>query len=608
MPSYFKKLLYILPAKKAKIIQMVLLFILASVLEVVGIGVIGPFIALANDFELINQHTQLKQLFEGSGISQPSQFIAFLGIFVAIAFCTKTFFSWFTQTRIIRFCDRQQHLLIVKVVHQYLEAPYIYHTRKNSSAIVDSIIEIANTFTMTVLNPLLTTIANILVVFCLFILLYVTSPSTMIVLLVTFLPVFIFFNLFKSSLKQWGKQMRDSKEKIIYVINHAFGSIKETKLIGCESYFESQIDAYAEQLEKAHGDFFTFKVLPRFIIEAIMVVCIVGIVSVSLLLSRSIQDLTAVLGVYALATIRMLPAISNVLTGINQLRNSSYTVNQIYLEVVELDQIKKEEAASTVITFAPEDAKVILEPSPTYKPLNELSFKNEVILNRVSYRYPNAYKPAITDISLSIKQGESIAFIGKSGAGKTTLVDIILGLLIPQSGDILIDGTSIYPNLRAWQNLIGYIPQSIFLTDDTIERNIAFGVPKHLIDHQKVQNAIEAAQLEGVIENLADGINTKVGERGILLSGGQRQRVGIARALYHDRAILVLDEATAALDGETEKLVTEAIKSLSGKQTIITIAHRLSTIEHCDRIYQLEQGKITKSGNYQEVILAGFGV
>jgi ATP-binding cassette, subfamily B, bacterial PglK len=193
--------------------------------------------------------------------------------------------------------------------------------------------------------------------------------------------------------------------------------------------------------------------------------------------------------------------------------------------------------------------------------------------------------------------------IGKSGAGKTTLVDVILGLLIPQNGDIIVDGTSIYPDLRAWQNLIGYVPQSIFLIDDTLERNIAFGVPDQLIDRQKLDKAIIAAQLEELVEQLPHGIGTMVGERGVLLSGGQRQRVGIARALYHEREILVFDEATAALDNETEGLVTEAIKSLSGIKTMIIIAHRFSTIEHCDRIYQLDKGCLVKSGSYREVIL-----
>jgi ABC-type multidrug transport system fused ATPase/permease subunit len=207
-------------------------------------------------------------------------------------------------------------------------------------------------------------------------------------------------------------------------------------------------------------------------------------------------------------------------------------------------------------------------------------------------------------MSLSIRKGESIGLIGKSGAGKTTLVDVILGLFIPQFGDIKVDGVSVYSDLRSWQNMLGYVPQSIFLIDDTLERNIAYGVADYLIDQNKLKKAIAMAQLSDVVKQLPEGVKTLIGERGVLLSGGQRQRVGIARVLYHEREILVFDEATAALDSETEHLITEATKALTGSKTIIIIAHRLSTIEHCDCIYQLEQGRILKSGSYQEVVLA----
>jgi len=232
-----------------------------------------------------------------------------------------------------------------------------------------------------------------------------------------------------------------------------------------------------------------------------------------------------------------------------------------------------------------------------------MAFTESVELKQITYSYPNTTKESIKDISFKIGKGESIGLIGKSGAGKTTLVDVILGLLEPTSGDLLLDGVSIYDNFRAWRNLIGYIPQSIFLMDDTVEKNIAFGVPDDLIDRQKVAKVIKMAQLTDLIDNLPDGLRTFVGERGVRLSGGQRQRIGIARALYHDSEILVLDEATAALDNETERLVSESIQHLSGIKTLIIIAHRLSTVEHCDQIYVLEGGRLARSGSYQEIVL-----
>jgi len=597
MPNYFQKLLYVLPAKRSSLFYMVLLFLMTSLIEVVGIGIVGPFIALATNPSLIHQHSVLSQLFAYSPFADENRFLALLGLTVAIAFCLKAFVSWFTQSRIVRFSDKQQRLLIVKIVREYLSAPYVYHTLKNSSSIVDSVMEIASTFTIAVLTPLLSTLANGFVATALFILLCTTSASTMVVLLITLIPIFLFFNSFKTRIQAWGKQVRISKESIIKIINHAFGGIKETKVIGCEGFFEQQIEEQAIKLEHAHGNFAAFKMLPRFAMEAVMVSVILGIVSVSLLLSSGgIENLTSVLGIYALASIRMLPAISNSITGVNQLRNTSYTVHQIYSELRGLEEAKTN-GRSRSIAQSPLNLSLTPTASSTTMP-----FGQKIELHDLVYRYPGASEDALRGISLALEKGASIAFIGKSGAGKTTLIDIILGLLEPQSGDLTVDGRSIYKDMQGWQNLVGYIPQSIFLMDETLERNIAFGVPDHLIDAERLRQAIAAAQLQEVVERLPEGIYTKVGERGVLLSGGQRQRVGIARALYHEREILVLDEATAALDNETERLVTEAIKALSGNKTVITIAHRLSTIRHCDRIYLLEHGKVAKVGTYDEVV------
>ena len=408
--------------------------------------------------------------------------------------------------------------------------------------------------------------------------------------------------------------MRESKADIIQTVNHAFGSVKETKTIGCEPYFEGQIAYQARKLERAHRTFIAFRILPRFILESVIVVSVIATISLSILWNgEGVAGTTSVLGVFALASIRLLPAIANSINGVNQLRASSYTVNQIHGELLELESLQNEQRVIVNGDLYKEASRSYAGNSKPYADSENgvmdghsasFRFEKSVTLEGITYRYPNSTNDVISDLSLAIKKGESIAFIGKSGAGKTTLVDIILGLLTPQVGDLKVDGLSIYQDLRAWKNLIAYIPQSIFLTDESIEKNIAFGVPEHLIDSKKVAKAIRVAQLTEVIEGLPDGVNTLVGERGVLLSGGQRQRVGIARAVYHDREILVLDEATAALDNETEKLVTDSIASLcsSDKITLITIAHRLTTIQGCDRVYMLSNGRVVKSGTYSEVI------
>lgn len=604
MTKYFSKLLFILPASNRQLSFAALIFIFTSCIEALGIGIVGPFIALASDFSTIESNPWLASIYKLLGVQQENQFVAIVGLFAVSIFLLKSIAAWSTQVFITRFSDRQQRLLITKMANGYIKAPYVYHITKNSSSIIDRLIEVANTFSNTIFMPLLTTLANIFLFFALFTLLCFTSLPVMVGLLAILLPILLLFNSFAPKVRQWGKEMRESKGEIIQTVNHAFGSVKETKIIGCEQYFAARIAEQARKLEVSHRTFITFRILPRYLMESIIVISAILMISISVLFNgEGISGTTSVLGVFALASMRLLPAITNSINGVNQLRASSYTLDQIYYELSELLSLQKQ-TENRNFSF---DRSLPMGEQNHHHDRNHhqcFQFERQIQLKGITYRYPNSSKDVVLDLSLSINKGESIAFIGKSGAGKTTLVDIILGLLIPQYGDLTVDGVSIYQDLRAWKNLIAYIPQSIFLIDESIEKNIAFGVPDHLIDHDKLAKAIEVAQLTEVIANLPQGINTMVGERGILLSGGQRQRVGIARAIYHDREILVLDEATAALDNETEKLVTDSINALSAnsKITLITIAHRLSTIENCDRIYSLCDGRILKSGKYAQVI------
>jgi ABC-type multidrug transport system fused ATPase/permease subunit len=331
--------------------------------------------------------------------------------------------------------------------------------------------------------------------------------------------------------------------------------------------------------------------LPRYIVEAVIISFLIVFAFLFVTFNHDdSQNITSIFGIFAIASIRLLPATGNTISCISVIRYNIHSLDSLYAELKEAEEFEFQNGFNTLPVY-----HSLLQP--------KLAFQSQITIKNLVYKYPNAQKDTLDSISLTIEKGHSIGLIGKSGSGKTTLVDVLMGLLSPQSGDILVDGISVKNQVRAWQNLIGYVPQSIFLIDDTLERNIAFGVPDNQIDRQKVQAALQAAQLSEVVERLPMGLNTAVGERGVLLSGGQRQRVGIARALYHEKEILVFDEATAALDHETENLITDATKALSGSKTIIIIAHRLSTIEHCDRIYRLEQGCITQSGNYQTVVL-----
>ena len=467
--------------------------------------------------------------------------------------------------------------------------------RINSATLVQNIINTTDAVCTGVISTFLTFISNSIIVLALMLLLIKTNAIALILIAFLILICFGLLHPVKDHLARWSKEGFHAYGEMIRITNHGLGGLKETRVIGCESYFENQIDEQSKIYAKTTTLASAYGNLPRFMLEPLMMSFLIGFTFLFITLNQNqTQNLTGVLGIFTLASVRLLPAIGNLVSGINMIRNNSYSFDRLFLDLKELE---KENLITDVISTSHSHNLLPNQNQQKFK------FLDKVILDKLTFQYPNTTRNVLEDISLSIRKGESIGLIGKSGAGKTTLVDVLLGLFTPQFGDIKIDGVSVYSNLRAWQNMLGYVPQSIFLIDDTLERNIAFGVADHLIDQNRLKTAIEMAQLSEVVEQLLDGVKTIIGERGVLLSGGQRQRVGIARVLYHQREILVFDEATAALDTETEHLITQATKALAGTKTIIIIAHRLSTIEHCDCIYQLEQGRILKSGSYQEVIV-----
>ncbi|MBE9178845.1 ABC transporter ATP-binding protein [Oculatella sp. LEGE 06141] len=596
MVSYLSRFLYILADQKNKLFVLLALFLLTSTLDTFGIGLVGPFIALATAPDTIQTNSLLSQIYTWIGFSSTNQFISLIGLIIVIVFYVKSFLYFNVQEFIHKFSYNQQRELRVRLLHSYLSVPYTFHLHRNSADLVNTITSETMRFCYGVVNPLLNVAANIAVLCFLLILLLKTDLTATATILGILLLVFLPYYYARNKIAAWGMEASKAGSEMIRVINHSLGGLKETRVVGCEAYFEEQLDEQAKRHAEVATKFSAFKTLPRISIEALLITFLVGFTSIALL-NEDGESITSTLGIFAMASIRLMPSVSQLVSAVSVLRNSSYTLNKLYVDLKELE----EQETLRTHELQPRSNGSITNGSRSSH--SSIRFHRDIVLDQLTYSYPNTSDPALRGISMTIRKGESIALIGKSGAGKTTLVDLILGLLIPDSGDIQVDGTSVYDDLRAWQNLVGYIPQSIFLMDDTVERNIAFGVPDHQIDYERLHKAIHAAQLNDLIEQLPDGVKTMVGERGVRFSGGQRQRVGIARALYHEREILVLDEATAALDNETESLVTEAIKSLSGTKTVIIIAHRLSTVQHCDCVYQMQHGRIVKSGSYEQVVL-----
>lgn len=591
--QYLLRFLYLNKGKEKSLILMILLFLLISSLEMLGTGLIGPFINLALNPDSIQKNKWLSSLYQSFDFTNNNQILILVGALVVAVFYLKSFLSFNAQKYVFKFGFNQQGELSSQLMRAYLSAPYTFHLSRNSADLIQNIINETERFANGFMMPLLTCISNAVVIVALISLLIATDVMAVVIIAGIGIISIALFYRFKDRIGRWGEEGSEARTEMIRVINHSLGGLKETKIIGCEPYFEKQLEVQIRKFATSISSALIFSNLPRYVIEAFLITFLIGFTLLFITINReNTQNLSSVLGIFALASIRLLPAAGNLISAINGIKYHAYTVDKLYLDLQEIKAVNQ--------------AKINIKEGTLDKKENfaTIPFEDRITLEQVSYTYPNAAQKSLKEVSLTIQKGKSIGLIGKSGAGKTTLVDVILGLLTPQEGDIKVDDVSIYRNnINYWRNLIGYVPQSIFLIDDTLEKNIAFGVNDLDINYTRLQKAIEAAQLNELIENLPQGLQTMVGERGVMLSGGQRQRVGIARALYHEREVLVFDEATAALDNETESLVTEAIKSLSGKKTMIIIAHRLSTIEHCDRIYMMKNGGVVAEGSYQEVVL-----
>jgi ABC-type multidrug transport system fused ATPase/permease subunit len=359
-------------------------------------------------------------------------------------------------------------------------------------------------------------------------------------------------------------------------LQQGFSGVKDIKILGREDYFIAGYNSDLSGNAYVQRRYAVAQTLPRFSMELLTLICLALLVSLMVLSSKAVGDILPVLSLFGAAAFRLLPSLSQVINSFMSININRPIVENLYVDL----------ALPIPATTTDQDGKKL---------------EGSIDVEGLSFSYARTTRDALNDVSISVRRGEAVGLIGPSGSGKSTLVDILLGLLEPTSGNVLVDGHDIQENLRGWQDQIGYVPQSIFLTDDTLRRNVAFGLPKDKIDDDAVRSAIRSAQLEEFVASLPDGMETVVGERGVRLSGGQRQRIGIARALYNNPDVLVLDEATSSLDTETEHGVMQAVQALQGDKTVIIVAHRLSTVEYCDRLYRLENAQIVDEGTFSEV-------
>lgn len=578
-----KKLLSLFSTReKYYLLLLIFLMIFSASLEVIGVGIIVPFIGIIADPTLVAKKQYLSQINQWLGHPEHHQLIIICGVLLICFFIFKNVFLAcliYLQNRI----TFKKYLGISRrLLSTYLGQPYSYHLEHNSAVLIRNLDQVGLVFQNGVLLPMLSVITEVVIVILMTLALIAIEPFTAITSVGTLgLLTMIFYYSVKSKMKLKGIQQQHFTEAKYKWIVQSLGGIKETKILGRENFF---LDEYTKNLigySNTTRYALTMNQLPKLFIETIAVS---GIVLITCILIWNKRDMTAILPVlalFAVAAVRIMPSFTRIMTNLSCIRFYRSSIDVVYHDLTRVQSI--------------EIPSVKLDADP-------IVFSKTIELKDIFFKYDSSTQWILGGVSAYINKGESVAFIGPSGAGKTTLVDMVLGLLPPQKGTITIDGSDIWSNITSWQKSIGYVPQLIFLSDDTIRRNVAFGIPDAEIDDNRVWNALRMAQLEDFVQASSEKLEAFVGERGVRISGGQRQRLGIARALYHNPEVLIFDEATSSLDHETEQEVTNAINNLTGEKTIILITHRLTTAKKCKRLYKLSGGKIITSGNYQEVV------
>ena len=568
------------PPERRGALALLAFMVIGMVLETLGVGVVIPVIALLVQDDLASRYPTAVPLLAWLG--NPGPRVLVLGAMLGLVgiYLVKTLFLAFLAWWQTRFAFGVQAQLSQRLFTTYLRQPYTFHLQRNSAQLLRNITVETSYFNAHVIVSGLTLITEGLVLLGVAGLLLAIEPlGTLIVVVVVGGAAAGFYWSMRATIGRWGLARQHHEGLRIQQLQQGLGSAKDIKLLGREGEFLAQYSVHNSQSARVAQFQATLQQLPRMILELLAVAGLAALVFTLLAQGRDMAGIVPTVGLFAAAAFRLAPSVTRVLAAVQSLRYGLPVINTLYDEL----ELPAAEPAERRISGAS-------------------AFHTEIRLTDVRYTYPGGHAPALNELCLYIRKGESVGFVGPSGSGKSTMVDVILGLLTPNAGQVLVDGQDVQQSLRAWQDQIGYVPQSIYLTDDTLRRNVAFGLPDEKIEEAAVRRAIKAAQLEELVASQPDGLETVVGERGVRLSGGQRQRIGIARALYHDPAVLVLDEATSALDTVTEWGVMQAVMALQGSKTILIVAHRLSTVEHCDRIYRLEQGRVVAQGAPAEML------
>ena len=576
MNLYKKTLTFLSTSERKKIYILLLGFICSGILEAFGIGIIMPFIAMVNEPDILNSYPTLLKIIEMFGIVGHKWTIITFAGGILIVFCVKNLYLFFFMRFQFRFMQHNAANFSIRLLKHYLSTEYLFHLQTNSSILLRNIkMEVPKIFS-SVLGTSITLVSEIITIFFVIsLLLYLQPLATIVGGIILGIISIVFYRSLRKKSRYLGKQRIKHEGETYKWITQSLNSIKELNILGVEKYFLKKSDTHYQKLARISVFEYLISQTPRLFLETLMIITLMLMIILLMLEGTSMQQILPTLALFAAAAFRLMPSINRILGSVMTLRMTVPSVEVIYGNLKDI----KENYQSRSLKSCD----------------NGLAFSQKIQVTNLSFSYPNSSENSIKNLNFVILKNSSIGIMGHSGAGKSTLLNLLLGLLQPEKGDILVDDISIKKDIKRWQNILGFVPQEIYLTDDTIKKNIAYGIDEVDINDEQVWKALQMAQLEEYVKSLPEGLNTIVGERGARISGGQKQRVGIARALYRNPEILIFDEATSALDSQTENEITKSIEQLASKKTIIIVAHRLTTIQKCDTIYNLQKGQLKKT-------------
>ena len=558
--------------EKRKGLLLTLLLLLGMIFEVLGIGLLLPILTAILNPEILLENEITKSIFDFLQINDKDQIVKVALASLLLVYILKSTYLIFLSFYQNKFTSVLSSNLSSQLFKNYLYKDYTFHINRNSSELIKNLqVEITNfsNFLISIISLITESTLALSVIITLF---FIEPLATLIVLLLFGLSSFLFYQFTKNITTEWGKIREQIDSKSTKIVIEGLSGIKEVILLGKRSFFENQLENMNTSKASMTSKALTLRQIPRYFLELLSVGSLIIFVFILLIQSKNVDNIIVTLGIFVAATFRILPSINRILSSLQNIKYYQSSIDVLHKEF-EFINNTKDFFIRDIIRLTP---------------------NKSIDINQLCFIYPQTKKIILDNVKLKLKTGTTTGIIGVSGSGKSTLINIIVGLLKPSSGEILIDDNSnIQNNLDSWQNSIGYVSQDVYLTDDSIVSNIAFGIEKEKIDYDLIDKVLGQAQLTDLIKSLPNGYYTEVGERGVQLSGGQQQRIGIARALYKKPEVLVLDEATSALDTGTENEIMSSVDLLKGKKTIIIVTHRMITLKNCDQIYKLEKGKLS---------------